>query len=342
MKTKHKLALAGVNICRLAIAGTFTFSGIVKLIDPKGFAYKIEDYITALGLGGLVPESIAIVMAAALSSLELWLGVNILFAMRRRLSLSIIGFFLVATTAVVAGVALSGKVVDCGCFGDAVPLTTAQTILKNILLLLCTAVCTKWWRLMPRFIPEREQWLLSITTIACSLCLALYCAYRLPVVDFRPYRVGTDLPRAMEEELSTGDVQYADFMIETEEEGDITQKWLTQPGPKMLLIAPRLEDADDGSIDQINDIYDLCRERHIPMLCLTSSTGQSIERWQDLTGAEYPFAWTDALVLRTMIRSNPGLMLLDGGTVTGKWPHTALPTMEDISNLITQKESTKL
>ena len=122
-----------------------------------------------------------------------------------------------------------------------------------------------------------------------------------------------------------------DLLIQNAESGeDLTEQILCDEGYTFLLVAPYLEKADDGIMGELLSLYDYSQEAGISFYCLTSSGEQAIESWKDLTGAEYPFCLADAVVLKTMIRSNPGLMLLHNGKVVGKWPSTALPHPNDI------------
>ena len=92
-----------------------------------------------------------------------------------------------------------------------------------------------------------------------------------------------------------------------------------------LLVAHRLSQADDSTIDLINELYDYSVEYGYQFYCLTSSPDSDIEDWQERTGAEYPFCLMDDITLKTMIRSNPGLMLLKNGVVINKWSVNSLP-----------------
>ncbi len=328
---KQWLCWIAVNVCRLLLALTFLFSGTVKLIDPRGFQYKLEDYATEFGVRGLMPLFVPICLAVALSMLEFLLGINLLFGIRRKFTSAVVVAFMVVVTPLTLYIAVTNTIVDCGCFGDAVVLTNWQTFWKNVVLLLAAAVVL--WRndLMTRFISERNQWTIGIYSVVFSLALAMYCVYRLPMIDFRPYHVGVDLPRAIEQEWEGTELEpkYADFTIDAMDGDDITLEWLSQPGYKFLLIAPYIEKADDSAIDDINNIYDYSQEHGYPFLCLTSSGEEAIELWTGMTGAEYPFAFTDGVVLKTVIRSNPGLLLLSDGVIVAKWPNTNLPHYEE-------------
>ena len=87
-----------VNLCRLALALTFVFSGFVKAIDPQGTQYKLQDYLTALSLQGFVPDAVTLLAAVALAAIELTMGIMILFAIeRRRISKFVVAFMAVMT-----------------------------------------------------------------------------------------------------------------------------------------------------------------------------------------------------------------------------------------------------
>ena len=122
-----------------------------------------------------------------------------------------------------------------------------------------------------------------------------------------------------------------DFSIVTDEGDDITDEVLGYEGYTFLLVSPHLENADDGELDQINQVYEYSQEHGYPFYCLTASTEQAIQFWMDITGAEYPFCSADETTLKTVIRSNPGLLLLKQGTVIRKWSHNALPGETDLS-----------
>ena len=111
-----------------------------------------------------------------------------------------------------------------------------------------------------------------------------------------------------------------DFSIMNHEDGeDVTEQILSDENYTFLLVAHQLGLADDNKIDLINELYDYCLEYGYVFYCLTSSSDEEIQEWRENTGAEYPFGLMDNITLKTMIRSNPGLMLLKGGKVIRKW-----------------------
>ena len=123
-----------------------------------------------------------------------------------------------------------------------------------------------------------------------------------------------------------------DFALTSCDTGeDITEQVLTKKGYTFLLVSPRLAVADDSNFGDIDQIYEYAEENGADFYCVTASANEEIERWRDLTGAEYQFCNADETTLKTMIRSNPGLMLLKDGTIIGKWSHNALPQTDDLT-----------
>lgn len=334
-----KGALWGVvNICRLLVSATFIFSGLVKLIDPVGTQYKIEDYFVALHLDSLTAAPLPLVLAVGLAMLEFCLGIYLFFGIRRRFTTYTILGFMVIYTPLTLWLAISNAVADCGCFGDALVLTNWQTFWKNVALLVCAIIL--FWRgnLLTRFISESAQWLISLYSIIYAVFLALLCIYAEPVIDFRPYHIGQDMRAAMEwpedpEQLP----EIVDFSIEPSMASDAaaayldTETLLADTSYTFLLVAPHLENADDGEMERINAIYDYAVAGNYGFWCLTASGEEGINRWQDLTGAEYPFAFVDELTLKTMARNNPALLLLHDGKIVGKWSYHLLPEAEELT-----------
>ena len=123
-----------------------------------------------------------------------------------------------------------------------------------------------------------------------------------------------------------------DFALTSCDTGeDITEQVLTKKGYTFLLVSPRLAVADDSNFGDIDQIYEYAEENGADFYCVTASANDEIERWRDLTGAEYQFCNADETTLKTMIRSNPGLILLKDGTIIGKWSHNTLPQTDDLT-----------
>ena len=339
-----KARIAAVNVCRLLTAATFILSGFVKAVDPTGTQYKIRDYLEAWHMAQHVPDVLMLAASVALSAAEFVLGVCLLFAMHRRLASRLTLAVMAVLTPLTLWLALANPISDCGCFGDAVKLTNWQTFWKNVVLLACAAVLALRPADMMRFISRTNQWIVVNYSALFILAVSGVSLYYLPQFDFRPYRVGASIRQGMEIPPGAPDSTWTfvdsrtvqteegyvppihDFSIVRRSDGeDITRQVLADPGYTFLLIAPHLELADDSRFDLLNEIYEYSLEYGYPFYCLTASTDRAVGVWREMTGAEYPFCSTDATTLQTVIRSNPGLVLIKDGTVIRKWSHNDLP-----------------
>ena len=375
-----------VNLCRIIVAVTFIFSGFVKAIDPIGTQYKLQDYLGAIGMAGILPNWTLLAVAVFLAAIEFCIGIFLLFAIQRRLISKLTVAFMVFMTMVTVWIVVADPVKDCGCFGDALHLTNTETLIKNIVLLVCSLVIMYRPLAMFRFVSKSNQWIVTNYTIVFILVSSGLSLYFLPIFDFRPYHIGVNIPRGMEipkgaklpqfktsfimekngqrkeftldnypdaswKFIDSKTVQTSegyippihDFSITDNKTGlDLTNSVLSHKGYTFLLIAPHLETADDSNFGDIDRLYEYAQSYDIPFYCLTASTTKAIKRWVDLTGAEYPFCITDEAVLKTIIRSNPGLLLLKDGTIINKWSHNNLPNEAKLSRPISQSSLGKM
>ena len=375
-----------VNLCRIIVAVTFIFSGFVKAIDPIGTQYKLQDYLGAIGMAGILPNWTLLAVAVFLAAIEFCIGIFLLFAIQRRLISKLTVAFMAFMTMVTVWIVVADPVKDCGCFGDALHLTNTETLIKNIVLLVCSLAIMYRPLAMFRFVSKSNQWIVTNYTIVFILVSSGLSLYYLPIFDFRPYHIGVNIPRGMEipkgaklpqfkttfimekngqrkeftldnypdaswKFIDSKTVQTSegyippihDFSITDNKTGlDLTNSVLSHKGYTFLLISPHLETADDSNFGDIDRLYEYAQSYDIPFYCLTASTTKAIKRWVDLTGAEYPFCITDEAVLKTIIRSNPGLLLLKDGTIINKWSHNNLPNEAKLSRPISQSSLGKM
>ena len=367
-----------VNICRIILAVTFILSGLTKVIDPRGFSYKIEEYANALGLLKFHVEAVSLLSAATIAMIEFSIGIHLFFGIRRR---TVAGVTLLMTMVFSILTFYSwhwDAVSDCGCFGDAIKLTAGQTFGKNIILLLCCIPVALWPRMQVRFISEKGQWTIGTYSWIYGAALCSYSIFTLPVMDFRPYHIGADLLAEMRPPMGKeAKIEYVHtFVMEKNGERrefsldeypdstwtfidrrtkvigksddlpaisdliitvpqtktDTTEALLRGDGWKFLIIAPNLKETDDGTMDKLAELTDYCKQYGYPLYCLTASNEHDISYWQDITGAEYPYLLSDETTLKTMVRSNPGLLVLKGSVVKAKFPSIQLPTEEQLTD----------
>jgi len=368
---KHALILNGlVILARLLVGLIFVFSGFVKAVDPLGSSYKFADYLGVLGMDFLLPMTLFV--AIMLAAFEFWLGVSLITGYRIKQSIVLLNLFMLFMTPLTLWISISNPVTDCGCFGDALKLTNWQTFYKNVVLMGISIFLFIYRSKLTPLFSKHTQGLVSLYTLLFIFSVSWISYEYLPIVDFRPYKIGNNITEMMSipegaqtEEFENIFIYQKDgvekkFTLENYPEGDstwtfvrredkpinkgyvppinnfsieldgsdITQEVLQDSSYTFLLISHRLENASDEEIDRINEIYDYCVKFGYRFYCLTASPQDVIEEWSADTGAEYPFAITDEIPLKTMIRSNPGLILLKQGTVLRKWPHTLLPETE--------------
>ena len=354
----QKVRWALVNICRLLLACTFVFSGFVKIVDPKGTQYKFEDYFLAFGMTEWLPDFLPLLLSVFLSVFEFSMGVYLFFGIRRRLTSWLCLLFVGVMTPLTLYLALNDPVSDCGCFGDAVTLTNWETFGKNVLLLSMVLLVFRYPRLMTRFISERNQWIVSIYAWVYIFILALHSFHYLPAIDFTAYKVGTDLREAMQAEVETelvyerrgerrtftvdslpgSDWTFVDsrttvvkpaavndFFLLDDEGADLAPAMLEDTSYAFLLTIPDAATADDGCNDRINDLYDFALDNGYAFYGAAAATPAEIEEWRDKTGASYVILKADRDMLRSAVRSNPGMLLLHDGKIVAKWSNNNLP-----------------
>lgn len=178
-------------VVRILVGGTFVFSGFAKCIDPLGTVYKMADYIAVLPMD--IPEALILPGAFTLCISEFLCGVFLLFGCFRRFSPWLLAAFMIFFTPFSLWIAIADPVPDCGCFGDALVISNWETFWKNIAL----CVGTIWLILFNRFtgwlIRPYLQWIAVIVSGIFSLAVSLYGYDWQPMIDFRPYPVGSHL-----------------------------------------------------------------------------------------------------------------------------------------------------
>lgn len=185
-------------VSRTLLGVVFVFSGVVKAIDPLGTVYKIEDYLKAFGgfFTDLLP--LAEVAAWALIITELLLGVCMVMNVRTKWTSWIALAFYCVMTPLTLYIALTNPVSDCGCFGDAVVLTNWQTFWKNAVLIVLAIALVALRKHVRQLWSGWMELVIVATTIAAVLSFMAWTMQHLPVIDFRPYKIGNHLPTLME------------------------------------------------------------------------------------------------------------------------------------------------
>jgi len=198
LKEKHNvesLLKLLLKIFRWLFGTVFVFSGFVKAIDPLGGSYKFQEYFSAMGLESF--GSFALVLAVLLSAVEMVIGLNLIAGVRiKETSLAGIAFMLVMTP-LTLWIALKNPVSDCGCFGDALIIGNWTTFFKNIVLSALIVTIFLLRRYHTTSLKSMSEWILVVFSFVCVMTLSHFNYHYLPMVDFRPYKIGVNISEGM-------------------------------------------------------------------------------------------------------------------------------------------------
>ena len=257
-----------VILVRIVVGITFIFSGLVKLIDPVGTMYKIDDYLAVMNMTALQPLSIIASVALALA--EFILGINTLLGSYLRTTPELLLAFMTLMTPLTLYLAIANPIADCGCFGDAVILTNWQTFAKNVVLLLLVLFLFKYYTKAKSVFHREVQALTVIWGIVYAAFVVWFAFTYMPILDFRPYKLGTDIRAA----YYGDDMPDTEYQFVYEREGvqqtfaldnlpDESQGWTfverKQVGAKLVVKATSAADyfvVYDGNKDVTEDILE--------------------------------------------------------------------------------------
>ena len=306
-----------VQISRLLVAITFIFSGFVKLVDPLGSTYKFEEYFgyDVLNMEFLIPYTLPFAILLILA--EIMLGVMLLVGFLPKLtSWSLLGIIIVFLFLTWYS-AYFNKVTDCGCFGDAVKLSSWGTFYKNIVLVLFIFLLVlKHEFIKPLFSLNFAKWS-TFLSFFVFLFIAYHVLVHLPIIDFRPYAVGKNILEGMK---YVGDEEppIHDFFLETVEGEDLTDQILMTDNV-LLVVAYDLNKSDREGFLKVKKITDEALKNDYLVYVLTSSMAEDYDIIRKEFNLNFELLFCDGTTLKTIIRANPGIITLKNGTVKGKW-----------------------
>jgi uncharacterized membrane protein YphA (DoxX/SURF4 family) len=188
-----------VTIARILTGSLFIFSGLVKAIDPRGLAYKMQEFFEAWANAGFMKGMMEELGQYALSfsiimiTLEVVAGLALLLGWQKKITTWLLLLLIIFFTFLTSYVLFSGKIKACGCFGDCIPITPIQTFTKDIiLLLLAVLLLIKQRYILPLFKPFMGGLFILIATIA-TLFLQWHVLRHLPLTDCLPYKKGNNI-----------------------------------------------------------------------------------------------------------------------------------------------------
>ncbi|QAA80314.1 DoxX family membrane protein [Aequorivita sp. H23M31] len=349
-----------VGLARLIVGVLFIISGLIKLNDPVGFSFKLQDYFApeVLDLGFLVPYSLLI--AIVLVIVEVLLGVALLLGYFKKLTLWALLLMIVFFTFLTFYSAYFNKVTDCGCFGDALPLTPWESFSKDIVLLVLILILFIGRRYIRPLLTTGIRSLIVFITLLVCIGIAYYVLHHLPIIDFRPYKIGANIQEGMsvpegapqpifeykwrflvngEEKIITTNGDYPqvdgefvdvdtkmiqegytppihDFMMERDGE-DYTSEFLNEDN-LIVIVAYSLGNTEKDGYLPVKKITDEALKKGYKVIGLSASSQQTTEELAEEYKLNFKFYFCDETTLKTIVRSNPGILELDKGTIQQK------------------------
>jgi uncharacterized membrane protein YphA (DoxX/SURF4 family) len=360
-------------ISRIIIAALFIYSGFVKCVDPTGTAIKFEEYFDVFGTNFMIPFSMAfsILMCGA----EMLIGIMLLQNLKIKWAIWLAVALMAVYTPLTLWLAITNKVTDCGCFGDALVLTNMQTFLKNLAIDLILLILVFNRNHYKNPLKQPIQIYASAGMALLVFGFEFYNLSHLPVIDFMPYKVGVNIPKSMivpegaQQDVYKMEFYYEkggkvqqftqdnypqddstwkfvdsksilvkkgysppihDFSIMASDGQDVTDLVLSEPGYTLLVLFGSFKKADLKNIGKINEVVNKAISKEYKVIGLTSSVPEEFEVFKEKAKATYPIYLMDGTTLKTMIRSNPGLILIKNGTVMGKWHHKQVGKIKEI------------
>ena len=356
------------RVCWFLLGALFIFSGLIKLNDPVGTAYKFEEYfevfaasLPALGGFFLWFKGIARTLSIVMSSAEVILGAALLLRWYLRTTLWVLLGLLVFFTFLTFYSAAFNKVTDCGCFGDFIKLKPWTSFFKDLFLLALWGVVFTHQRFLRHSFVQGTLGVMTMTFVtAIAVGIGVRALGHLPYFDFLPYKVGNNIGQLMktraplrykymmEKDGKTQDFtiypdstwtyksmeslnpedgpQITDFKV-WNDDGDYTPELLR--GNKLVLIIQDVDKADRDRYALINKLLEDAKasRRGITPLVITSSSPAEFDVFRHTANLAVPFYYADATVLKSIIRSNPGFLLLKDGVVKGKYHYHDIPSI---------------
>ncbi len=188
-----------VTAARILTGLLFIFSGLVKAIDPKGLAYKMQEFFEAWSNSGFMPgmmkafDHYALAFSIIMITLEVAVGVALLIGWKKRFSTWILFLLMLFFTFLTSYVLFTGKIRACGCFGDCIPLTPIQTFTKDIVLLIFSLFLLLNTKYIHPIAKPLFSALYMIIATGGVLLLQWYVLRNLPIKDCLPYRIGNNI-----------------------------------------------------------------------------------------------------------------------------------------------------
>ncbi len=188
-----------VTVARILTGVLFIFSGLVKAIDPKGLAFKMQEFFEAWSGSGFMPglmktfDEYGLAFSIMMITLEVIVGVALLIGWKKKITTSVLLLLMIFFTFLTSYVLFTGKIRACGCFGDCIPLTPVQTFSKDIVLIILAFLLLLNTKYISPIAKPFFSFLYILSATILILLLQWYVLRNLPLIDCLPYKKGNNL-----------------------------------------------------------------------------------------------------------------------------------------------------
>ena len=186
-----------VNFSRLFVGLLFIFSGLIKINDPVGFSFKLEEYFgpTVFNIDFLLPYVLP--LAIFIVVVEVLLGVFLLIGLKKEFTIYSLLAMIVFFTFLTWYSAYFNKVTDCGCFGDAIKLTPWESFTKDIILLVFIIILIIGLKYIKPLFTNKLLYTIPVISLVICILIVNQVLSHLPLIDFRPYKIGNNITENM-------------------------------------------------------------------------------------------------------------------------------------------------
>jgi uncharacterized membrane protein YphA (DoxX/SURF4 family) len=350
------------------VGGLFVFSGLIKVNDPVGTAIKLEEYFDVfsndIASFFYLLKPYALPLAVFLVVFEVVLGIMLLVGVRLKETVLALASMILFFTFLTFYSAYFNKVTDCGCFGDAIKLTPWESFYKDIILLVLISFLFFFRKDLPKNAPRWANYTAGLS-LFISLGLAVYAIQNLPFIDFRAYKIGVNIPVNMQPSAPMvytyvmkkgGELVYLD-QYPTDESYEFVEMTLNNPealpkisdfaawntegdqseflfqGNKVILLSSNLTKMSSSNLDQLTQLFSSLQKAPVDLIFMAAATQEEIDALIKKMGWSVQGLQADATVVKTIMRANPGLMLLKDGVVVGKYHHNNTPEALEVLEL---------
>jgi len=320
------------NVARYLVGGLFIFSGLIKINDPVGTQIKLEEYFTVFSVD-IAPffdalKPTALFLSVLLSTLEIVLGLAVLLKYKPKITNVFLLVMIVFFTFLTFYSAYFNKVTDCGCFGDAIKLTPWESFTKDIILL--ALILILFFNQRKDKITEafKSKSIVLASSVVFCLIISFLAIAHLPFIDFRAYKEGTHIPtESLPPVGKPSEVPKITNFAMWSDTSDETQNILR--GRKLLVVIHEVSKTNDAAYLELNSLIRAVGNG-VEVIAVTASSGPQFEELRHQMQLAVPYVYSDATLLKTMVRSNPGLVLMQNGTIIKKWHYNDIPSASDL------------